>query len=243
MNNDEISVKAMRNLEKRLANTLIRTFGTLQKDIIRKLRSRVKASLWISLFSTAELARLLNDAVGDDLDAIQQAALIDALRNIGETGAASTYNEWIANFRDNKLTEVWSEIAETTELEIRSAIRKIVTENPNLSGAALLDKLNQRMDNYFNKRIPQRMRAVAQTTTTQTFGATAKESHRRNGFVSVWRHTGRAKRDRKTHMQADGQKANEKGLFTVGGESVRYPGDGSASNAINCHCVLRAQRE
>lgn len=44
---------------------------------------------------------------------------------------------------------------------------------------------------------------------------------------------------RAEHQSARGQAENELGLFLVGGEWVRWPGDGSAGNAINCDCVTR----
>lgn len=54
----------------------------------------------------------------------------------------------------------------------------------------------------------------------------------------VWLATG-PPRTRDTHMEADGQAVDADGVFTVGGESLAYPGDpdGSAAEVINCRCT------
>lgn len=45
-------------------------------------------------------------------------------------------------------------------------------------------------------------------------------------------------RTREAHSHADGQIVNVSEHFTVGGESVDCPGDGSAENSVNCRCTL-----
>lgn len=46
-------------------------------------------------------------------------------------------------------------------------------------------------------------------------------------------------RVRRAHALAHGQESNSSGIFRVGGESLRFPGDpnGSAGNIINCRCA------
>jgi len=43
-------------------------------------------------------------------------------------------------------------------------------------------------------------------------------------------------RRRSAHGQADGQKVPLDEPYYVGGENVQFPGDGSASNSVNCRC-------
>lgn len=45
-------------------------------------------------------------------------------------------------------------------------------------------------------------------------------------------------RERPEHAAADGQKVGMQQDFFVGGENVSRPGEGSASNAINCRCSI-----
>lgn len=45
-------------------------------------------------------------------------------------------------------------------------------------------------------------------------------------------------RERPEHAAADGQKVGMQQDFYVGGENISRPGEGSASNAINCRCSI-----
>ncbi|MBL7684882.1 MAG: hypothetical protein JNK65_02475, partial [Deltaproteobacteria bacterium] len=50
--------------------------------------------------------------------------------------------------------------------------------------------------------------------------------------------TAHDERVRSAHREADGQKRGLKENFIVGGESLLVPGEGSASNSINCRCSV-----
>lgn len=45
-------------------------------------------------------------------------------------------------------------------------------------------------------------------------------------------------RTRQTHIDADGQVADDNGYFNVGGENIEAPGFGSPENTINCRCTV-----
>ena len=45
-------------------------------------------------------------------------------------------------------------------------------------------------------------------------------------------------RTRETHSSADGQRRRLNDTFSIGGEQMDKPGEGSAANSINCRCVL-----
>lgn len=84
-----------------------------------------------------------------------------------------------------------------------------------------------------------RISVISITETTKIYGKVARETIKKNGKVSVWQHTGRGKTDRASHKGASGQEIDEeKQAFYVGGEWVKYPGDGSPKNSVNCHCIL-----
>ena len=60
-----------------------------------------------------------------------------------------------------------------------------------------------------------------------------------NGFDKEWL-TAVDGRERDAHRMANGQKRDPLEPFNVGGELLMLPGDprGSASNIINCRCVV-----
>ena len=58
----------------------------------------------------------------------------------------------------------------------------------------------------------------------------------------IWVYTGRAKEPREEHLQADGQVADKKGYFHIGGLKTKAPQHfGRADQDINCHCIMRIE--
>lgn len=56
----------------------------------------------------------------------------------------------------------------------------------------------------------------------------------------TWIHTGRGKESRPEHQAANGQVADKKGYFNVGGKRTEAPQHfGEASENISCHCIMR----
>lgn len=55
------------------------------------------------------------------------------------------------------------------------------------------------------------------------------------GGTKTWLSVG-DHRTREAHIEADGQTVGLEDAFTVGGEHLLYPGDGSAENSVNCRC-------
>ena len=59
----------------------------------------------------------------------------------------------------------------------------------------------------------------------------------------IWVYTGRAKEPREEHLQADGQVADKKGYFHIGGLKTKAPQHfGRADQDINCHCIMRIEK-
>jgi SPP1 gp7 family putative phage head morphogenesis protein len=82
---------------------------------------------------------------------------------------------------------------------------------------------------------------IARTETTAAANYGAVQSGAVSGFVMQKRWISALDgRTRDPHAAANGQRANEKEPFNVGGERMMYPGDPSASagNVINCRCTI-----
>lgn len=87
--------------------------------------------------------------------------------------------------------------------------------------------------------------AVTETTGALNAGAHAARQARADTMpagrqpAKEWA-TMRDQRVRDAHAEADGQQVEQDGLFTVGGETCRYPGDTSLSAANRCRCRCTA---
>ncbi|NSW52199.1 MAG: phage portal protein [Anaerolineae bacterium] len=145
--------------------------------------------------------------------AIDRPAVWEGIREILETVSAQTNN---TTYQD--LADV-IQLAETDGVGVR--------------------ELQERINAYFLERMkPYETERIARTTMTGANGLASVEAWEQAGvaqkmWLSELRHN-----TRDAHRAAHGQIVQNSGLFNVGGEQLRYPGDprGSGANIINCLC-------
>ena len=234
---DRRTVKQMKDGERSLLPAINTTFDGIKKEVKKNLRKYYKAETRV-LFDVDFWAAFLADLAKKPLSKIVETALQDAFRDMRINGALNDYEKEISGAVKNS-TEKMVEGFDENEKELRRKMKQEIARNPLLKGDELLKRLDTITDNYFAGF---RSRRIAQTTTTYANGTITTAAHVRNDFDSIWRHTGRGKTDRPSHVSADGQRRGNDGYFNVGGENIKHPGDGSAGNAINCHCVSRAAK-
>jgi len=124
-------------------------------------------------------------------------------------------------------------VNETTMQDVDKIISQLRAE-----GASIPDMVKATRD-YFGG-ISYRAERVARTETISCNNASAHETYAENGVTKQeWLSTS-DDRTRPDHVEADGQVAGIDEGFTVGGETLLYPGDpnGSAENVIQCRCTL-----
>jgi len=234
---DDRTVKQMRDSERLLYNPLQQTFAGIRKQVAKRVRRAYKAD--IALFDVDYWIAFLTSLSGEPLSDIALAALKDSFRdmNLPQSERDLTdYEKDIARSVKNstgKMIEGFSD----DEKELRKKIKKEIENKPMLRGDDLFKRLDSITANYFS---PAKIQRISQTTTTYANGDIVIKAHGRNSFESIWRHTGRGKTNRQKHVVADGQKRGDDGYFYVGGEKLLHPASGSAANSINCHCVVRA---
>lgn len=83
---------------------------------------------------------------------------------------------------------------------------------------------------------------IARTETTFAMNSASEMVDEVSGLVMTKRWISRRDgRERKSHGEANGQVVLQNELFTVGGQKLKFPGDGSsgatASNLVNCRCT------
>lgn len=108
-----------------------------------------------------------------------------------------------------------------------------------LNNGETLDQLAGRVRDTFNGIAASKARRIAQTETAAAYGKGRDIAMDQSGIeYKQWLTSGNDN-VRASHAAANGQVRKLHEPFTVGGESLQYPGDstGSAGNVINCHCV------
>lgn len=106
-----------------------------------------------------------------------------------------------------------------------------------------IPELAKRIDTlYLEQIIPNRSTTIAQTETHNSASYAAIETARSSGMAlnKVWMTT--SGKPRSTHADADGQEVGLDESFTVGGFSMDRPGDGPASETVNCKCIIYFRR-
>jgi hypothetical protein len=144
----------------------------------------------------------------------------------------------------NHLAEVTNRMVRTPE-SVFDLVASEVTRGAELGESIpeIAGRVEDVLDATGTERWPNRATVVARTETmsalnagrTDTFVAVAEETG--DEFEQVWLST-IDRRTRATHKTADGQRVPIGQPFTVGGVSLRYPGDplGPAKEIIQCRC-------
>jgi hypothetical protein len=106
---------------------------------------------------------------------------------------------------------------------------------------ASTEELQTIVSEYFTQFPEYRSERIARTTATFLTSRTQRETWTEVGAAYRWL-TMRDGSVRDAHIKADGQKPDENGFFTIGGEKTLHPcGAGlSVKNAVNCRCMLFA---
>jgi uncharacterized protein with gpF-like domain len=124
-------------------------------------------------------------------------------------------------------------IAETTRAQIITGIARGEAEGLGVAGVGrYLRDLVPSLTSY-------RANLIARTETHGAANYGADAAARETGLTLQKEWVSAAdERTREDHAAADGQTVDMDGMFNVGGEGLRYPGDpsGSGGNIINCRC-------
>ncbi len=201
----------------------------VRKQVLSKVRNQYKRGVFFDFTPTMLelLSGVLKDIAKDAKKATEQ------FNKLGEQDITDTINDAVKDSTNTIKKNILD-----IDNELKQRVKIIVQKHgdkENLRELIMID-LNKEFNNKYTKG---RITTIATTETTKVYGKVSKETIIKSGELPVWQHTGRGKTDRSAHRAANGQKMNEKRkAFYVGGEWVEHPGNGSPSNAVNCHCIL-----
>ena len=164
-----------------------------------------------------------------------EGATIEASTFVSDvTGVKATLNvqELIdAYLRENGGTKI-KDILEEDQRWMSAVLRNDVQAGKGIN--EVVGDITARFPNYSEGRAE----TIARTEIHQASGYASNEMMKTAapGMQKTWICT--FENSREAHMEADGQTVPVPDDFNVGGESVAYPGDGSAENSINCQCEV-----
>lgn len=190
------------------------------------------------------------------LSDVQQAALVGALSAVAvmslwratlgrleRKGVSPELVESlsISPIADEALTAAQQAMSAATGLGLAGAAREALIRERMGVDAGHLGSLES-LEGRFSWRGSSE--AAIRTSATADFATSMLDQMRAEGYTHKRWMTRYDARVRETHVWADRQTVPIDDTFTVGGESLRYPGDpmGSTGETINCRCVLVAVR-
>lgn len=172
---------------------------------------------------TAELIATLTATAGADMEEQFEAFTFDL---------EAPYAQEMIQARANQLA---GQVTDTTYSAIRDALAAGVAAGEDI------DTIADRVRHVFTVASDARAVTIARTEVISGYNAAAHllaaQLPADVAAGKEWIAT-RDSRVREAHADADGQTVPLTGLFTVMGEQVLYPGDGSASNVVNCRCTV-----
>lgn len=142
---------------------------------------------------------------------------------------------YVTDFIEARSNQLAGQVTDTTYQQIKAALADGVSEGLGI------DDLAARVRHVFDIAGRVRSETIARTEVISAYNgaATLQALQLPDDVVAgkEWVAT-RDPRTREAHSDADGQTVLMLDAFSVGGEQVQYPGDGSAENSINCRCTI-----
>lgn len=198
----------------------------------------------------------LDENIIRDLDLIAQQIGIDVAQLIQRIRAQSRTQ--ILGFNQSEVGRDTVLITKTNQKEMDSAVESVRADNPELNNVQVATLASRNFRFRSEARAP-----TISATFTQKIAENTKKTERenffnvRNGFAAMEAGLPQINEEafwvtrgdsvvRQTHLDADFTESVG-GVFTVGGEQLRFPGDtslgASAGNTINCRCSAVATIE
>lgn len=234
-------LKALPKYQRYFVKQMQTYFGQQKKEVLANLtdiglpKSRQKSiSKWLNqiLFDATENdKKLISLAGGMYEDNIQVgAAAIAKMLGVDPSDILAT--PFVVNFIKDRSFLMLS-VNKTTTDALRASLTDAIANGEGLSD------IRERISSIYTDAQGFRAETIARTEVgaSQNFGRTA-EMENQKVEKKVWITTFSNSRD--AHIEADGQIVGAGENFSVGGESLAYPGDpsGSPDNVINCQCSV-----
>lgn len=237
-------------LEQTWAKAFRRLFGKQQTSTLARLTGKRGRQL----LAAAHAARAADDPAPavdpaevfdpgfwtDETRSIAEE-LIEIVSGVGGQDVASLFGiafdlgaPEVQDFIRARANQLAGQVTDTTYTAIKDALAEGVLEGDSI------DDLAARVRHVFQVADEARAVTIARTEVISAYNGAAHlvAASAPPDVVAgkEWIST-RDARTREAHSDADGQIRRLAEPFSVGGEQVMYPGDGSAGNAINCRCT------
>lgn len=202
----------------------------LSKKVLAKVKRKKRAGVEDDLFDSEEWSNKLIEALRKSAHEYASSLGTMTLADLGED-VPDDFSDLMKTAVEESTDKIKS-VAGTIKDEIKAAM-----QNDKYAEAS---KLTSKIEEIFSRYKVGGSSAslIAETTATATTGSAQSHTAKAVGAKKSWL-SSRDGHVRTAHSKADGQKADDEGYFTVGGERMQYPAGGSiAANNCRCRCYL-----
>lgn len=221
-------------LTEKLARVIGEGFEKLLPMVLARVpkKSAKDREDWLPWSSDSVVVKLLTEAATPLLQTFLGEMFMQAVEELDESWDA-VESDFDVRMREALLasTERIAETVPTVKSELQALLAAHFEDGPD----ALADLIKQKFTQYSGGKA----RTIARTTATFATNRALDDTAEELDGEKLWL-TQRDGDVRDSHRKADGQRADDKGMFEVGGKRGRHPGGlGSAEEDINCRCVVR----
>jgi HK97 family phage portal protein len=237
------------NFEKTWQRTITRMLGRQERKTLAFLagkRGRQLLTAWTERRDTPEDVPNASDIYNVDFWTADTEETVTGLYEMVAAAAGQDVAErfgmafdvaarYVQDFIHARANQLAGQVTDTTYRQIQQALADGVAQGLGI------DDLATAVRHVFDVASTARAETIARTEVISAYnGAATLEAAQLPADVVAgkeWVST-RDDRVRDAHAEADGQVVTMADPFSVGGEDLSYPGDGSAENAINCRCTV-----
>lgn len=186
-----------------------------------------------------ELSKDEIDAEWPIMEQALKAVFMEAARNVEDNIGLDVGFDFtdpaVTKYLRSKRLRLAGDLSDTTLGKVKAVIAD------GIEASKSLDDVAQDLAAKFDDLEPSRSILIARTEAADASNFANVESYRQSGVIEKkeWMATP-DDITRDDHAEADGQQVGLSGSFSVGGESLRWPGDtanGSPGNTCNCRCA------
>lgn len=190
-----------------------------------------------------------------------ESAYLDIYKKLGVHFADFGAN-WLTEYKmqtfdielKNELDPVWSvamenyvrtlgerivDVTQTTKAELQKVTQQVIDEG--FENGWGIDRMGREIRKRSGITNVYRAQRIARTETVNAANVGVMKGAESTGLAlnKIWL-TALDGRERATHADANNQKVDQNGKFSVGGALMDHPGDpaGGADNVINCRCAI-----